>query len=262
VRTKPGILFIVLLAFTAAASADDWNRAYKVQGRSQLVVDADDANVTVNSGADGSVHMSVHTQGWRIAPDEIEVNARQEGNRVELTLRKHRSGLLVHFHTSLEIRVTLPAGSDLDIHTRDGNLEVSGIKGTQKLRTGDGNAELRGVEGSVELDTGDGNLDVDGRFEALSLHTGDGNIDAVVRSGSAMKSGWTLRTGDGNIQLRLPENFAADVDAHTGDGHVRSDIPITANVTTGRENDLRGKINGGGQTLSIRTGDGRIEIRR
>jgi len=43
---------------------------------------------------------------------------------------------------------------------------------------------------------------------------------------------------------------------------VRSDIPITANVTTGRENDLRGKINGGGQTLSIRTGDGGIEIRR
>jgi hypothetical protein len=43
---------------------------------------------------------------------------------------------------------------------------------------------------------------------------------------------------------------------------VRSEIPITANVTTGRENDLRGKINGGGQTLSIRSGDGRIEIRR
>lgn len=261
-RTKLGVLFIVLLAFTAAANADDWNRAYQVQGRPQIVVDADDGNVTVTSSTGGSVRLSVHSQGWRIAPEEIEVNARQEGNRVELTLRKHNSGLHIRFQAALEIRVTLPAGSDLDIHTRDGNLDVAGIKGTQKLRTGDGNAVLRGVEGSVDLDTGDGNLDVEGRFDALSLHTGDGNIEAVVRSGSAMKSSWTLRTGDGNVDLRLPENFAADVDAHTGDGHVRSDIPITANAMTSRENDLRGKINGGGQTLSIRTGDGRIEIRR
>lgn len=261
-RTKIGILVILLLTLTAAANADDWNRAYKVQGRQQMVVEADDGNVIVMSGADANVQLSVHSEGWRIAPGEIEVNARQEGNRVELTLRKHNSGLHVHFHTSLEVRVTLPAGSDLDIHTRDGNLEISGIKGTHKLRTGDGNAEVRGVEGSVDLDTGDGNLNVDGRFDALSLHTGDGNIDAVVRGGSVMKASWTLRTGDGNINLRLPENFAADVDAHSGDGHVRSDIPITANTVTGRENDLRGKINGGGQMLSIRTGDGGIEIRR
>jgi DUF4097 and DUF4098 domain-containing protein YvlB len=244
------------------ANADDWNRAYQVQGRSQLVVDADDGNVTVSSGTDGSVHLSVHSQGWRIAPDEIEVNARQEGNRVELTLRKHRSGMHVHFHTSLEIRVTLPAGSDLDVHTRDGNLDISGIKGTHKLRTGDGNAGLRGVDGAVELDTGDGNIEVDGRFELLSLHTGDGNIDAVVRAGSTMKSSWTMRTGDGNINLRLPEDFATDLDAHTGDGHVRSDLPVAANAVSGHENDLRGKINGGGQTLSLRTGDGGIEIRR
>jgi DUF4097 and DUF4098 domain-containing protein YvlB len=263
VRTKVGILALLLLAFTLAANADDWNRAYQVQGRPQLLVEADDGNVTVSNGADGSVHLSVHSQGWRIAPDEIEVNARQDGNRVELTLRKHNQGLHVHFHTSLEIRVTLPAGSDLDVHTRDGNLDISGIKGTHKLRTGDGNAELRNVDGSVELETGDGNLGVDGRFDLLSLHTGDGNIDAVARSGSMMKSAWSLRTGDGNIHLRVPDNFAADLDAHTGDGHVRSDIPITANATGGnRENDLRGRMNGGGQTLSIRTGDGSIEIRR
>jgi len=262
VRTKIALLGLLLLVFTTAATADDWNRAYQVQGRTQLVVEADDGNVIVSNGSDGSVHLSVHTSGWRIAPDEIEVNAQQQGNRVELTLRKHKTGVHVFFHTALEIRVTLPAVSDLDVHTRDGNLEVSGIKGTHKLRTGDGNAQVRGTEGTLELETGDGNLDVDGRFDVLSLRTGDGNIDAEARSGSAMKSGWTLRTGDGNIHLRVPDNFAADVDAHTGDGHVRSDIPVTTSTSTNRENDLRGKMNGGGQMLSIRTGDGTIEIRR
>ena len=261
-RVKLGILGLLLLVFTVAAGADDWNRGYKVQGRTQLVVEADDGNVVVSNGADGGVHLSVHTQGWRISPDEIEVSAQQVGNRVELTLRKHKTGMHIFLNTSLEIRITVPAASDLDVHTRDGNLEISGIKGTQKLRTGDGNASVRGGEGPLDLDTGDGNIDVDGSFDVLSLRTGDGNIEAVARSGSVMKSGWTIRTGDGNIHVRLPDSFAADLDAHTGDGHVRSDIPITSTTTTNRENDLRGKMNGGGQTLSIRTGDGTIEIRR
>ena len=260
-RTKISILGICLLAFTVAAHADDWDRSYQVQGRMQLVVDADDGNVIVSNGADGNVHLHVHSQGWRIGPDEIEVNAQQQGNRVELTLRKHRSGLHF-FSTSLEIRVMLPVGSDLDVHTRDGNLEISGIKGTHRLRTGDGNAQVRGVDGSVEVDTGDGNLNVDGRFDVLSARSGDGNIDAVARSGSVMKSGWLLRTGDGNIDIRLPESFAADLDAHTGDGHVHSDFSVTTSTSTNRENDLRGRMNGGGQTLSIRTGDGTIDIRR
>lgn len=252
------IVFVCLLA--AAAYGDDWNRAYQVQGRPTLVVDADDGNVTVNGQGGNGVHINVHSEGWRIAPDEIEVNAKQDGNRITVTLRKHKTGMHVHFHTSLEIRITLPTESDLDVHTRDGNLEVVRVNGAQKLRTGDGNAYVRDVNGSVDVDTGDGNLDVEGSFDALSLRTGDGNIEANVREGSTMKTGWSIRTGDGNVHVRLPDKFAADVDAHTGDGHVRSDLAITA--TSASENDLRGKLNGGGQPLSIRTGDGTIEIRR
>lgn len=128
----------------------------------------------------------------------------------------------------------------------------------------DGNAELRGVAGSVDLNTGDGNLDVEGRFDVLNLNTGDGNIESVVRPGSMMKAGWTLRTGDGNIRIELPEQFAADVDAHTGDGHINTDVPIatTTPASDTDRQDLRGPINGGGQILQLRTGDGTIQIRR
>lgn len=262
-RNKLAVFLLVLL-FAAVAFADDWSKSYQVQGRPQLVVDADDGNVTVSPSAGNDVRLSVHSEGFRIAPDEIEVSSRQDGNRVELTLRKHNQGLRIHFHTSLEIRVSLPAGSDLDVHTRDGNLDISGIQGTQRLRTGDGNAELRGVTGNVDLETGDGNLDVEGRFDTLSLHTGDGNIETIARSGSAMKAGWSLRTGDGNIRIELPSNFAANVDAHTGDGHIRTDFPIATTTPTSESDrqDLRGPLNGGGPILQLRSGDGTIQIRR
>lgn len=259
-RLTSALVFAAFFFCAIAAPADDWNRAYKVTGRVQMVVDADDGNVTVHSGSGDSVRMSVHSAGWRIGPDEIEVNGRQEGNRVELTLRKHRTGG-IHFQTSLEIHITLPAASDLNIRTKDGNLDISGVKGTHRLHSGDGNADIRDVDGSVDLDTGDGNLRLDGRFDALSLRTGDGNIDAVARAGSKMTSAWTARTGDGNIDLRLPADFAADVDAHTGDGRVRSELPVSTSASN-REKELRGKLNGGGQVLSLRTGDGDIDIRK
>jgi hypothetical protein len=63
------------------------------------------------------------------------------------------------------------------------------------------------------------------------------------------------------VTLEIPENLAADVDLHTGDGHIDLDIPVT---TTGkiRQNEVRGKLNGGGNLLVIHTGDGSIRLRK
>ena len=63
---------------------------------------------------------------------------------------------------------------------------------------------------------------------------GDGNIDAEYqRQRFARNPGWMLRTGDGNMHLRLPGNFAADISgAHTGDGSVRVDFPMTTSGST------------------------------
>jgi hypothetical protein len=76
-----------------------------------------------------------------------------------------------------------------------------------------------------------------------------------------MAGPWHIHTGDGSVSLRLPENFAADLDAHTGDGKITVDFPVTASGSLGGS-ELRGKLNGGGQTLVVRTGDGPIRLHR
>jgi hypothetical protein len=70
-----------------------------------------------------------------------------------------------------------------------------------------------------------------------------------------------LRSGDGNITLRLPSDFRADIDAQTGDGHLEVDIPIATTIA-GREHSIAGKINGGGIPIELRTGDGDIRLRK
>jgi len=155
----------------------------------------------------------------------------------------------------------VPRESDLNLHSGDGNIRVENVKGQFHIESGDGDIEMRAADGKLTSTTKDGNIRVEGRFDGLDLHTGDGNIDAAVAKGSVMSSGWTLRSGDGNIVLRIPEGFSADLDANTADGHVTVDFPVTVAGSI-RESNIRGKLNGGGATLELRTGDGNIELEK
>ena len=162
---------------------------------------------------------------------------------------------------SIKVEIRVPRQSDLDLHSGDGNLRVDDVRGNFQLETNDGDIRIRGAEGRLHANTHDGNVDVEGRFEMLNLRTGDGNIDAQVSAAQTPQPGWALRTGDGNIRLALPDNFAADIAAHTGDGSVKVDFPITS-AGTNRESDVRGKINGGGISIELQTNDGDVRVEK
>jgi hypothetical protein len=57
----------------------------------------------------------------------------------------------------------------------------------------------------------------------------------------------------------VPANIAADVDAGTTNGSIKTDLPIS--TTRVDRNSLRGSINGGGTPLRMRTTNGGIAIR-
>ena len=94
------------------------------------------------------------------------------------------------------------------------------------------------------------------------METGDGSVTVRVDEGGRMTDDWTVRTGDGSVVLYLPSGFDADLDAHTSDGRVTSDLDVTTTVS-GRidKKTLKGRLGEGGQTLRIRTGDGSIRLR-
>jgi hypothetical protein len=61
--------------------------------------------------------------------------------------------------------------------------------------------------------------------------------------------------------VQLPAAFAADVELHTGDGHISLDMPVSVEGQLGHH-DIRGKLNGGGNLLTIHTGDGSIRLEK
>lgn len=155
----------------------------------------------------------------------------------------------------------MPREGNVNLHTGDGHIELSHLKGEMQLESGDGHEEIDSVDGTLRAHTGDGRINATGRFDALELQTGDGRIEAQALAGSTMASGWTLHTGDGSVTLRLPANFAADVDLHTNDGEITLDMPVAVEGRLGARN-IRGKMNGGGNLLTVHTGDGSIRLEK
>lgn len=82
-----------------------------------------------------------------------------------------------------------------------------------------------------------------------------------LASAWCMRSHWNLSSGDGKISLALPANFLADLDVSTKDGRIESEF-AGAITRRGDGSELRAKLNGGGNMLTVRTGDGNVKISR
>jgi DUF4097 and DUF4098 domain-containing protein YvlB len=191
----------------------------------------------------------------------VHIVDHQQGNRIELEVRTPHVVFFGVSRRSLRVEVTVPKTSNLDLHSGDGPITLPAVSGNLRLSSGDGAIEGSGLDGSLNATTSDGHITVQGRFDQLSLRTGDGKIEAEVASGSRMQDAWSVRTADGNVRLRLPQNFAADLDLRTGDGRITLDLPVAVSGHF-KPSAIRGKLNGGGQLLEIRTSDGSISLER
>jgi hypothetical protein len=68
-------------------------------------------------------------------------------------------------------------------------------------------------------------------------------------------------TGNGRIDLMVPAGFAAEIDASTSNGGIRTDFPIQVSGRITRTR-LRGTIGDGGRRIRLVSGNGSIELRR
>ena len=290
-------LAFALFAFLLAASfgwaadgiVDTIEKSFSVSARARLIVHNVDGQTRVTASAPSRIQVKAvkevrgasDSEEARAAAARVEVRIEQVGDRVEVEARhpkdvsflRRRPQVLVHFE------VTAPVAADLEIHAVDGEVNAEGFEGhidlstvdgqliahkcsgQIKARAVDGNLTVDGSKGEIDAQTVDGALTLEGVWEAIDARATDGSINIRALPGSKMRSEWSIRSTDGGIQLRLPEGFAADLDASSSDGDISSNHPITVTGTTSKQR-LSGKLNGGGYLLRIHSSDGSIHILR
>jgi Putative adhesin len=254
------MLATVLLLAPVFARADEWEHNYAVNGKPEIVIDANDGDIEVAVASSQQVGVRLVEHGWKIN-DELKITGTQSGNRIEIRLHRTDKVCFGFCLQNIHLELEVPRQSDLEMHTGDGDLRIDDVNGNLQLETNDGDIRIHDAEGLLHANTHDGDIDVDGRFDVVNLRTGDGNIDAKISASKSPQPGWSLRTGDGDIRLALPDTFAADLDAHTGDGSVKVDFATPVSGSS-EESTFRGKINGGGISIELQTGDGDINVEK
>jgi DUF4097 and DUF4098 domain-containing protein YvlB len=243
-----------------------------------------DGSIQVQSWDNPDVLVEIEKRGpTKAALDDIQVYAAQDGNSITVEARRptghtvHVFGLNVS--STARLVVWVPKRADiharsgdgsvslehldgkLEAHTGDGSVRANDVSGALNLSSGDGSITVENARGQLQVDTGDGSVNVSGKLAVVRLHSGDGSMVYRAEPGTKMDDDWEVTTGDGSVTLYLPPDFSAELDAHTGDGSVRSDLygDDRAAVNGGS---LRSRIGAGGKVLRIRTSDGSVRLKR
>ncbi len=254
------ILLLCFSLFSIAALAEEWTKTYQVGNNPNLRVDTNDAAIEVTQGVSRTISARIISEGVSIGNGGVRVTERQDGDKVDLQVHvPNEWGIHFGTHRGVRVEVQVPQLTALDLHSGDGHIALNGLTGQARLDTGDGHISVQNFTGNLRAHTGDGHMSIDGSFSDLDLRTGDGHINLAVHPGSKMAGGWLIHTSDGRVEARLPQDLAAELYAHTGDGHIDLDMPVTVNGSIERSR-IRGKLNGGGPLLEITTGDGSIRI--
>jgi DUF4097 and DUF4098 domain-containing protein YvlB len=288
---------LLALAFASSADAEEYLKSDSVTGRADVHVHVDDSSVHILTSDTNQIEFRVTSEGsvtFNIG-GKLRIDSQQNGNQVELTVLT-KPGISIGFNDKrLRTEIRMPQNADLQVETTDGSVEISSVNGNIAIQTTDGSvkaaeltgkSELRTVDGSINVETltgesklhsvdgaigvahfdgkcaassTDGAIHLSGRFDSLDIKSTDGGVVAKVAPGSRMSSAWSIRTVDGSVELTLPQDFQANLDASTRDGHISLGLPVSVQGNIGKT-EVRGTLNGGGPALAIHTGDGSIHI--
>ena len=138
----------------------------------------------------------------------------------------------------VEFQVEVPAGVPFHGRTVNGSVEALEL---------DSNVEVTTVNGSIDLSTS-------GTATARSVN---GSLD--VRMGSAPAGDVAFETVNGRIELDVPDDLDARVEARWLNGGLDADLPMTlGSMSRGRAS---GTLGQGGPTIHVETVNGSIRIR-
>jgi len=260
---------------------------FPTTGKADVTLSTFDGSIEVRPWDKTEVQVIVEKRARdKAMADEIDVRTEQSGNHIVVEVKPRKGDNRgIHFgwnsSRSAKLIVSMPPSSDLIARSGDGSIDVERIGGRVELRSGDGSIRARQVGGDVtahsgdgsirvedvngklDVSTGDGSIVVGGKLSSVRARSGDGSVTVRAEAGSSAASDWDINTGDGSVVLELPEDFGAEIDAHTGDGGIRMhDITISDVSGEIRRNTVRGRIGAGGKLVRIRTGDGSITLKK
>lgn len=221
--------------------------------------------------------VAVKTSGGSISLGTLASDATAETSAGSISVKKANGKLTATTHGgSIDLgevegpaRVETSAGSisvkstkmQFGAITHGGKIETGELGGPAELETSAGSIKVGTSRGPLVANTSGGGIEIDEAADTVTAHTSAGPIVAAF---TAQPHGdCRLTTSGGGINIRIPQNLGFDLDARTSGGRVITELPVTiAVVGEHRDGGLKGKLNGGGKLLELKTSAGDIVIKK
>jgi len=267
----------VKVTVTRKADTNSKRRAEEIFDDLELEFDQDSEGVKVRAEYLGSKSWWGERRRLKLhfevtVPKEFNLDINTAGGSIQVTDLIGRSDLNTSGGSITVGRVDGPVNAK----TSGGSIKVQEARGHVFAHTSGGSITIGETAGSVDAKTSGGGITLDGvtgdtdaytSGGSLNLKNLSGNVNASTSGGSIyaeltgkIDRDCTLKTSGGSVRVFLPSNIAADLDASTSGGRVETDFPITVQGVI-KKSALKGKINGGGPLITLRTSGGSIYIK-
>jgi hypothetical protein len=245
-------LFVLALGAHASdhrgAYTDEFHQTYALTPDGRIELDNINGPVHISSWERNEVKVdaikSADTKE-RLEEAKIEVDAGKEYLSIRTRYPSHDQTWNWGSHNnpaSVEYTLTVPRGARLDeIKLINGSLDVTGVTGEVRASCINGRLEAHNLAGRAHLSTINGRLDA--RFDQLA--------------GSPVE----LDSVNGSLEVTIPSDSKAEIDASTVSGGIDNDFGLHVNHHRFVGHDLRGQLAGGGTRIELKNVNGRIEVR-
>ena len=178
----------------------------------------------------------------------------------KLTVKIEKPASMTNQSVSVNLNVTVPNHTDLQLSSHNGAIKISDITGEVNGTTHNGGAVASRVSGNIKLQTHNGSITCKETSGDMKLRTHNGSVKASYAETAPPVCNVSIVTHNGGVNFTAPVNFSAVVEVSTHNGSINTGLPITV-IGKVSKRKLTGKIGTGEGKLHLETHNGSIRIR-
>lgn len=260
------------VVFSSPEVSTSSSQELSVSGVPLIHLNSNATDVTILAGTDHStVHILVqkHAQAVNSASaqaglNRMKVTTTQSGDTIDVeTHFTDEVGIILH-HEWMDLTITVPPSTNLDLTTAAGDVTITGISGTMQLTSEAGDIALHNsaLEGTstIHSDAGDMRLQsvIADAHTSITTNAGNVNFNGAVESSATL----SVHTNAGDVNLTLPPDTSAHFSATTSVGNITIDpiwpISVTKETVISSANGTMGTSPSA--TISVTSNAGEITV--
>jgi|CZKL01.1.fsa_nt_gi DUF4097 and DUF4098 domain-containing protein YvlB len=219
------------------------------------------ANITAGHGdihlntIQGSVQVHFSTDKGDFSAHQITGDITADGRCNDLTLSEVKGKVVLNGDIFGEAHMENLSGP-VHLHTSVTDLQIGELPGDMTLN--DDDLRVTEAKGAVRVTTHSKNVDLGQIYGDTYVEDRDGNISIEPAGVYSVEA--TNKSGKGDLEVTLPPNASAAVNAHTRNGDIFSDYPSPS--AEGESKTVAFQVGSGGAKVSLNTDVGDVRIKK